>query len=370
MQLCEVAIAGGGIIGCAIARALCRMGMRVTLIERAVVGSEASAAAAGMLGVESETENEVVLALGRESRSLFPEVLAALREETGVSVESWREGTLYLCFDPGDAERVNQRLQSLGARGFRLPAQRARALEPAISSRVESAFLFPDDTRLDNTCLTAAYAQAARRAGCSIREKEQVARVITSSGRVAGVETDLGRIACDLFVNAAGAWAATLAAGLPIPVTPVRGQMVALDAGRPPFAHALYSPRGYAVSRRDGRVLLGSTRERVGFDRRVTAGGIRRVLAAGLELAPRLVQAPVRHWWAGLRPATPDGVPIVGFDPLVSGYLVATGHYRNGILLAPITARLVAELVQGRDNPLLAPLRLDRFHVAGAAACR
>jgi glycine oxidase len=369
MQICEVAIAGAGIIGCAVARALGHIGLRVTLIERALVGGEASAAAAGMLGAEGETENEIVLSLGRESRRLFPDELAALRAETNISVESWREGTLYLCFGAADVERVTGRVRALGVAALPLEPRRARALEPALSSRVRSAFLFAEDTRVDNARLTAAYAGAARNAGCTIRERERVTRVVTASGRVAGVETDRGGVACDVFVNAAGAWAGTLAAGLPIPVAPVRGQMVAVDAGRPPFRHAIYSCRGYAVSRRDGRVLLGSTRERVGFDRRATAGGIRRILAAGVELAPGLGKAPVRQWWAGLRPATPDGLPIIGFDPAVSGYLVATGHYRNGILLAPITARLVADLLQGRDDPLLAPLRLDRFQAKGAAAC-
>jgi thiazole synthase len=266
-----------------------------------------------------------------------------------------------LCFSAADAENLMQRLRAVGAEGQPLAVRQARALEPGISPRAESAWLFGDDARVDNAGLTAAYARAAGAVGCEIREGETVDRVAVERGRVVGVETRAGRIACDAFVNAAGAWAGSLAAGLGIPVTPVRGQMVVLNTRQPAFRHAIYSRRGYAVTRRDGRLLLGSTREPVGFDRRVTGGGVRRIVGAALELSPQLGTAPLQECWSGLRPATPDGLPIIGFDPTVTGYMVASGHYRNGILLAPITAQLVADLFRGRTDPIMAHIGLDRF---------
>jgi len=365
----EVAVLGGGVIGCAIARELARNGVRVALFERRRVAAEASSAAAGMLGVQGETEDAVMLRLGMESRSLYPELLDALHAECGAAVEFWRAGTLYLAFNGAETATIAARCawqRAAGVDSERVVPRQIWALEPAVSRRVRAGALYPLDARLDSAALTLALADAARAAGCTIHEGEDVKSVVAEHGRIAGIVTAAGRVPCDAVVNAMGAWAGRVRGTTPLPVQPVRGQMAVVQAARPPFRHAVYSARGYAVARRDGRVLLGSTREPVGFDKRVTGGGIATILDAALELSQALGALPLVDAWAGLRPGSVDGRPIVGVDPAVRGYYVATGHYRNGVLLAPLTARLVATLLRGDPHPWQDVLGLERF--AGSAA--
>ena len=364
MERFEIVIVGGGVIGCAIARELARSGARVCLLERGRIGGESSGAAAGMLGVQSENEDELLLQLGAESRRMYPSTLAALETETAVSVEFWRQGTLYCCFTEDDEVRLEDRRRRQQATGLDsrwLTNRQTRAREPALSARIRAAVLFEQDGRVANGALTAAYAEAARAAGGTVREAVLVRRVVVEGGRVAGLETDNGPLGCDVLVNAAGAWAATLGVGIPLPVTPVRGQIVAVRSERPLFRHAIYSAHGYAVTRRDGSVLLGSTREAAGFEKRITVGGVQQIVQSALELSPAIGALAFREAWAGLRPATPDGLPIVGRDPSVEGYYVATGHYRNGILLAPITAAMIAALLRGEQPRWAERLRPDRF---------
>jgi glycine oxidase len=365
----DVAVLGGGIIGCAIARELARGGLRVAVFERRRVGSEASSAAAGMLGVQAETDDAVMLRLGAESRALYPAWLEALRDETGITVESWREGTLWLVFTAADEATLAARCEWQRAAGMsaeRLTAREVFALEPRASRRARAGVLFGSDGRVDCAALTNALGTAVAAAGGAVREGTDVKAVIAERGRVTAVVTNAGRVACAAVVNAMGAWAGRVRGMTPLPVHPVRGQIAVVEAPRPPFRHALYTGRGYAVARRDGRVLLGSTRESVGYDKRVTAGGLATILAAATEIAPDLRGLPLIDAWAGLRPGSPDGRPIVGADPAVRGYYVATAHFRNGILLAPLTARVVGALVRGEPAPWRAELGIER--IAGAAS--
>jgi len=360
----DVAVLGGGLIGCAVARQLARDGLRVALFERGRIGGEASGAAAGMLGVQAEADDPLMLRLGLASRQRYPEWLAALREESGMTLEWWREGTLVVSFTAADEAALAARRAwqaAAGAPSEALSAGQLRALEPALSRRARSGVLFPLDTRLDNVALTRAAAAAAAAAGCAIHEGEDVRAVVVERGAVTGVTTATQRVACGAVVNAMGAWAARVRGMTPLPVQPVRGQIAVVQAARPLFRHAVYSPHGYAVARRDGRVLLGSTREAAGFEKRCTAGGIGDILAAALELAPRLGELPFTSTWSGLRPGSADGRPIVSRDPAVRGYVLATGHYRNGVLLAPLTAELVAQLLRGAASEWQAALSLERF---------
>lgn len=369
----DVAVLGGGVIGCAVARELARAGLRVALYERGRIGGEASGAAAGMLGVQGETADDVMLRLGLESRRLYPELLGALRRETGMTVEFWRQGTLYLAFSGGDAARLRERQalqQAAGVASDSLTPRQILALEPQVNRRVRMGALFPLDARVDSVALTQALARAAAAAGCALRQGEDVKSVVAEHGRIAGVLTTSGRVACGAVVNTMGAWAGHVRGTTALPIRPVRGQIAVVQATRPPFRHAVYSSRGYAVARRDGRILLGSTYEGVGFDKHVTAGGLATIIGAALELSPALGSLPLSDAWAGLRPATTDGRPIIGADPAVQGYYIATGHYRNGILLAPLTARMVAALVRGEPHPWQALLGVERFAATNRSAAR
>jgi len=346
----EIIVVGGGVIGCAIARELAHLGARVEVLERDRIGAEASGAAAGMLGAQAETSNTTMTGLGVESRALFREILPALRGETGVEVEHWEEGTLYLAFNEADEAETAIRIGRQEAGGLpveRLTAAEARRLEPRINPELRSAVLFPDDGRVDNLQLTLAYAESAKRSGATVREGVTAWRVTSVGGKLAGVETDHGAFEAEVVINAAGAWAAELLPERPLPVRPVRGQMLELASAEPMFRHALYSARGYAVARRDGRLLLGSTREEAGFDKRVTAAGMAKILEAANELSPELGNMRLQGAWAGLRPASSDGLPLIGPVPELEGYFVATGHFGNGILLAPVTARLISQCIRG-----------------------
>ena len=209
--------------------------------------------------------------------------------------------------------------------------------------------------------LTRRLACAAAAAGCALREGEEVKAVVAERDRIAGIATANGRVACDAVVNALGAWAGRVRGTTALPVQPVRGQIAVVRAPRPPFRHAVCSARAYAVARRDGRVLLGTTRGEAWVAERVTAGGLAAIFGAALELAPGLGALPLVDAWAGLRPGSADGRPIIGADPALRGYYVASGHDRNGVLLAPLTARLIGALLRGERNPWQDALGLERL---------
>ncbi len=363
----DVAIVGGGIIGCTLAAELAHRGARVVLLERGQPAQEASAAAAGMLGPRAECDAPgPFLTLGVQSLALYPALISALRDETGIDPEYQEDGILYVALTDGEARRLAARAR--WQRRARCPVERlsgreARALEPLVRDDVRAAVRFPADHRVDNVRLSRGLAVLASRRGAALRAGVAVGAIRCESGRAVALDTASGRVTAGAIVNAAGAWAAELApGGRRVPVRPIRGQMATLTAGRPPFRHAIYSHGVYVVPRRDGRVLVGSTYEDVGFDKRVTGAALAGILARALRLAPTLRDASFTAAWAGLRPGTPDGLPILGVDPEIAGMFYATGHYRNGILLAPATARALADLVlAGRTSYDLAPFSVARF---------
>jgi glycine oxidase len=366
-QAPDVAIVGAGIIGCALARELASAGAKVVVLERGTPGGEASGAAAGMLGPQAECDAEgPLLALGRASAALYPEVVEALRAETGIDVEYQRDGILYVALDDADAAALAARCawqRRAGLRVERVDGGEIRRLEPGLTDHVREGYVFPDDHRIDNVRLTRAYAVAAVRLGVELRGGAAVRRIRCERGRATAVELRDETISAGAVVNAAGAWAEDLApAPAALRVHPVRGQMVSLHVPSPPFRRAIYSRGVYVVPRRDGRVLAGSTYEEAGFDKRVTGAGLTGILARALHLAPGLADASFGECWAGLRPGTPDRLPILGPDGERRGLYYACGHYRNGILLAPATARALADLVLERQTAYdLGPFAPTRF---------
>jgi glycine oxidase len=364
----DVIVIGGGVIGCTIARELAGRRVRVLLIERHVVGAEASSAAAGTLAAQTECDQPgPLLDLALASRRLFPDFLAALRSETGVDCGPG-EGVLYCALSEAD-ERVldaRQRWQSeMGLRVECLSQRETLAREASLTPETRCALYFPDDHWLDPRLLTAGLGAAAERAGARIITMRTAVRIIGEAGRVSGVVCDGEIHPAGAVVNAAGSWSGLieLPPGSPsLPVFPVRGQMVALGGLVSAPRHALYSAHGYVVPRAESLVVAGSTFEDVGYDKRVTAGGMAGILAGVTRLVPDLERSSVVETWAGLRPVTPDRLPILGPAPAVQGLYHATGHGRNGILLAPITARVLAELVvDGRTSVAVDAFSPARF---------
>ncbi|HZI09777.1 MAG TPA: glycine oxidase ThiO [Myxococcus sp.] len=365
MRVSDVIIVGGGIMGCGIALRLRQAGVRVVVLERSIPGAEASSAAAGILAPQMESEGPgPFLELCLRSRGLYPTFATELRELTGVDVAYRPCGVLKVAFHEDDVHHLESTLvwqRGMGLRAELLDGAAARALEPKLSPHALAALHFPDDHQVDNRLLVRALSMAAAKAGAEFRSG-YVRGIVQEGGRAVGVDLDGEVLRAGAVVLAAGSWSALVqGAGVePRAVRPARGQMVQLQTRLPVLERILTSEKGYLVPRADGRVIAGSTMEMVGFDKQVTAAGLARILDMALELCPELANAPVTETWAGFRPWTEDKNPYLGEGPL-PGLFLATGHFRNGILLAPITAKLVAQAVLGEKPSVdLAPFRYDR----------
>jgi glycine oxidase len=361
----KLIVVGAGLIGCAIARFTALAGAEVVVIDPDEPGKHASWAAAGMLSPQAESEsNDDFLSLLLEARALYPTIVRALAEETGIDVLYRTEGSLLLALSDEDEPRLDSRYAWQTHAGLpveRLLAEDARKLEPSINPDVRNALFFPGDHQVENRLLSAALAKSASRAGARFVR----ARVLElTRDHTPGVRTDLaGAIDADAVVIAAGSWSGRIA-GLPreLHVEPILGQLVSYRASPLPVAHTVLSHRGYLVPRTDGRLIAGATMERVGYDLQLTEEGKQKVARSAAELVPLLGSMPVDAHWAGLRPGTPDGMPVLGPDPTVEGLYYATGHYRNGVLLAPLTGELIGRMVLGSHPGIdLTSFRPDRF---------
>ncbi len=374
----SVVIIGAGVMGLGIAWRLGRLGARVTLFDQAAAGSGASHAAAGMLAIcaEAEPGEEQLVKLGRISQGLWPEFAAELEQTTGQAVDLRSDGTLVVALTADDQARICHHLEF--QKGLDLPvewisAAETRRREPHLAARLAGAVFSPEDHQVDNRKLVAALRAAALAAGATIHEHRGVERILAPDGRVTGIRLRDGTdIPADSVVLAAGAWSRAVE-GLPSalrpPVRPVKGQLVALrmDAQAPLVRHVVRSPNVYLVPRHDGRLILGATSEEKGFDRTLTAGGVLALLEAAWRLVPAIEELPIDEMWVGHRPGSRDDAPILGTTP-IDGLVYATGHSRNGILLAPVTADAIARLVlDGAVDPAIAAFGIDRFIPAQAA---
>ncbi len=371
----EVLIIGGGVIGLSIARELHKKGVRrITLVEKDVCGEEASWAAAGMLGPQAEAnEGGVFFDMTVASRDLYPDFAAELLDETGIGVELDLSGTLYLAFTDEDVAEVHERFRwqrKAGLEVEHLSAEAARQAEPFISPDIRGALFFPNDWQVENRKLLKALRRYAETNGIQIIENTQVSRMIVDNGRVTGAETNDRIILADSTVLATGAWTSLIKLGdseMPFKIEPVRGQMIAFQTTKRLFQRVVYSRRGYIVPRADGRILAGSTSENVGFDKSSTDSATSHLREMANEIAPSVAGLEIADRWAGLRPhAFFDGLPILGTLDGIDGLFVATAHYRNGILLAPLTAKLATDsLVGGKDSEYFETFGPDRFRLRG-----
>ena len=361
----EVIIVGGGVIGLSIARSLALKGVGdILVLERSSLGTEASFAAGGMLAPQAEADSrDQFFELLFESRAMYPDFAAALRNETGIDVELDTTGTLYLAFSEHDQNEIDERYKWQTGAGLpveKLTADEARLLEPCISTNTSGALRFKLDIQVENRRLLNALANSVNELGVQTICGVNVESIRTQKSRVKGLQTSAGEFQASTVVLAAGAWTSLLSTR--VKVEPVRGQMICLTSQPRLTRHVIYSPRGYLVPRQDGRLLVGSTSEAAGFAKEVTVAGINQILRNALEIAPSVATLPLLDFWSGLRPKAPDGLPVLGPCGEIDGLIYATGHYRNGILLAPITGELIARIIVDESLPTsLAPFSPDRF---------
>ena len=368
----HVIVIGGGAVGCATAFYLARQGAAVTLIERGELASEASGAAAGMLAALSDEGGDrgpAFQQLCLDSLNLYASLLPEL-DATGVDLRYRRSGVLHLALSDDEAGRLRHRFEAQRdvAKGNRwLDKQDIAIEEPDASPRAVAGLLSPDEHYLDPRSLTEALVAAAQRYGAKVLTGETVTGFPGEGDRLHGVRTKSGRYESDAVVLASGPWTARLAAplGASIPVRPVRGQMLSLRGPAQALRHVIWGAGAYLVPREDGQTFVGATVEEAGFRKRTTVAGLKALTRGAIEAVPSLAGSEVVRSWAGLRPATPDGLPVMGLLPGWQNAWVATGHFRNGILLAPISGRLMASsILAGKADATLTPFAAERFVAA------
>jgi glycine oxidase len=378
----SVAIIGAGVVGLGIAWRLAARGVEVCVFDKGAAGAGATHAAAGMLAAcaEAEPGEEALVALGRDSQARWPAFADELKQASGIDVELRREGTLVIALTADDQARLHHHLEF--QRKLDLPLQwisaaETRRREPHLAGKLAGAVFSPQDHQVDNRKLALALRGAAQAAGAVINEHQPVAAISSQGRRVDGVVlADGRRRAADVVVLAAGAWSRAIAGtiadlapqALP-PVRPIKGQMLALrmDAAAPLITHVIWGPGIYMVPRLDGRLIIGATVEEKEFDATLTAGGLLTLLEAAWRAVPAIEELPIDEMWVGHRPGSRDDAPILG-PAALDGLIYATGHHRNGILLAPVTADTIARLVlDGTLDPAIRPFGIERFTPAKAA---
>jgi len=365
----DIIIVGGGIIGGSIALYLAQRKLRVVVLDRQELMHEASWAAAGMLSPAPDSPAAISLVpLARASLALYPRFVDEVEEASGMQTGYRADGAIeVLCH--GEAERELSTLvalhRGLGLACEPLPLDEARKMEPLIGREARAAAFLPDECSVQPRALTAGILAAAASFGVTLQPGFEVTSLVMEGNKCRGVETSSGEVfSASEVIVAAGCWSSQISQAAPYaPTHPVRGQLVALRHFGAPLRHVLRSERGYIVPRgaeSPQTVILGSTIENAGYEKRITSGGIEKILFAANELAPELAHAEIVETWSGLRPGTPDQLPILG-SAGIDGLVFATGHYRNGVLLAPITAKLIGEWIADRHTNLdweaFSPLR-------------
>jgi glycine oxidase len=355
----DAIVVGAGIIGLSLAIELNKQGLRVLVVEKGEPGREASWAAGGML-VDFPGETPAVLQeLATASARMYPEFVHELEDESRLKIDLRSVGTLLLA-------GVGTGHSPATTRACPLPRPLAE-LEPALSDGPQPRFtaLFVEERCVDPRHLTAAALAAARHRGIDFSSGDHVLSVELADGKASGVRTNKTQFAAGMVVNCAGAWAGQIGPH-PFPTRPVKGQMLcAVMPEKELVRHVVRTlgrtPDVYLIPRSDGRMLIGATVEEAGFDKQTVPETIQKLRQAAVDLVPRLADARILEAWAGLRPGTPDGLPILGATP-TPGYFVATGHFRDGILLAPVTAKLMGQMMTGQRPQIdMSKFRANRF---------
>jgi glycine oxidase len=360
----DVIVVGAGAIGTSIAYQLSKAGVKVMIVDRGKVASQSTGASAGMIQLNPDRTTPPALSvIEHESARLFPALATELRERTGVDVGYRPAPLLHVAFHEGEETKLRAHRAWQVDHGIAvawLDGAAALDLEPALNPAAHAALYYPNDHQVLPLVFAQALARTAVDLGAVLREGAGIDRLLTDGDRVLGVAIGAETINAGEVVIASGAWASSWSEVLrtPIPVRPVRGQMVALRTTGSGLRNVVSSAEGYMLTKPDGSTYVGTTVEDAGYDARPTAAGIAGLLALVPRLAPRLADATFSSAWAGLRPGTSDGLPLIGRVPGWNGVTIAAGHFRDGILLAPITGELVADIL-ARRRPRLP---LDAFN--------
>lgn len=358
----DVLIIGAGVIGCSIAYQLSKAKVKTIIVEKAEqVGTEASWASAGMLSIRSLADNPFAT-LAKSSFDMYEHLPQELKELTQIDVECLNSGAIELMFSEEDERSARGYYQRQKAQGLEvefLSPEEVWKLEPAISKEIRGAFLYPRDLQVRNPRFVVALAKGASLLGAEILTANPIVDFIKEGERLIGVKTPNQTIHCGHVVIAAGCWSNQVGTllGLEIPIGPAKGQMVLAESMPHLIQHMIHGEDIYLVPRTDGKILIGATVEFVGYDKRVTVGGILSLIEKGVKICPPLQDKAVVKTWAGLRPHSKH--PLIGFIPQIERAIIASGHFRNGILLSPITGKLVKELILG-EKP---SVPLDEFQI-------
>ena len=363
----DVIVVGAGVIGCGVAWELARRGASVEIVDDRPVGMGATQASAGVLAPYLEArEGSPLLDLTTRSLDLYDDFMTRVRRESGINVPYRRTGTIEVAFDDDNVRAMRTTLDVLSRRGVTarmLDASATAAEEPLLSKGAIASLVIDAHGFVAAGELTRALVTAARRHGAQLVEQTRVRRIIASPRDVT-VETDRGSLVSNAVVIAAGSWSGEIVVegfAARLPVRPVRGQLLYAALEGASLRRVTWSSRCYMVPWDDGTVLVGATVEEAGFDERVTFAGVRDLIDAACDLVPHAWAAAFRGTRVGLRPATSDDLPVIGPSRAAANVIYATGHYRNGILLAPLTAQLVADALENRLDPMLAPVSPARF---------
>ncbi len=365
----HVVVIGGGIIGCSIAYYLAKSGVAVTVLERGEIGAQASGAAAGLFSLwkplaKMDAYNRLLFA----GQALFTELAAELEEATGIDLEYEQSGTLRTIQHEARLRKLQPWVASCQSAGLAvelLNEEETRRREPRLAADICAALWLPNEGQVRAQHVVEAMSEAATCHGATLSPHRAVVAVQHSGARVVGVTTERGEsVPCDHLVIATGAWAAQCGQwlNLTLPIEPQRGQLLSLRQPVPHVNHIVIGKGIYLAPKQDGTLIVGATKEAVGFDARVTAGGIFWLLDWALKLMPELEHCTVERVWAGLRPSTPDNAPILGAAPGWENVALAVGHSSFGVLLSAISGQSIAELIlDGRTPEIIQSFVLERF---------
>ncbi|MBK9215191.1 MAG: glycine oxidase ThiO [Chloracidobacterium sp.] len=372
--MADVLIIGGGVIGLSIARELRRRGTdKITVIERGRCGREASWAAGGMLttDVHAAVKDDAYL-LGTKSRGMYPALADELLDETGIDIELDQTGTVDVAFGDEDGQRLLEKSRqqaSIGIAIETLSLEEILKLEPELSSAIQVGAYYANDWQVENRKLLLALLRYASLNDIEVREGTEASAIIVENGRATGVQAVDGPQYAGHTILATGAWTSLIKLGdaaMPFTVKPIRGQIVEFQGSPNEIVHVVWAGHTYIVPRADGRVLVGSTSEDVGFDHSITEQARCELVEKAARIAPSIGSMQVTDHWSGLRPFAGDSLPVIGGIAGIDDLLIATAHYRNGILLAPVTASLVADAIAGESTSEFDTFRPDRFAAAAA----